>query len=622
MNRNWKWKVMGCLALTLLAIAMLLPSIAGVAAEGDAPVLPKWYTEIFSKKLILGLDLQGGIHLQYKVDVPEALARKTANLAGALESMLKDDLSVAAKAVAPGGTTVEEATTIVVTFANAEDAGKMDTTFLRKRAPDYTVASSEGPVLTLSMTTAAIDSFKSSALDKAMETVERRINEFGVAESSVSRRGDSEIVVQIPGVKESEFASAKEKLAQTGQLRFQIVDREGAPAFLQKLATRIPDKNNWPAELKPELKDNITVHVGGVLRSTNREILEYICKGQTDAEHLVGFQEFWTTPKDNTLEPVDTMTAEQEKLLAKAKFGLDQPIVRGYEVNYLFSKAGMSGENVEAAHVGYDQFNRPDVNMEFSKVDADKFYEMTKKYTLQLMAIMIDDVVYSAPRIKEPIPGGRVHIELGASFGRQAQKEANDLVAVLKSGALQAPLRKIYDSQIGPTLGADSINDGKKSVGLGFIGVAIFMALYYRGAGLVADFALLFNIIFTLALMAAFGSTLTLPGIAGIVLTVGMAVDANVLIYERIREELRLGLTVRQGIDQGYKMAFSSILDAHVTTVVSGIVLFEYGSGPVRGFAVTLIIGVVMSLFTALVISRLVFDFIYFRGAEPTKMSV
>ena len=619
MDRQWKWKSTGVVLLTLLAVAMLVPSWAGVTSEGEAN-LPKWFSDVFSRKLVLGLDLQGGIHLQYKVDVPEALSRKTGNLAGSLEAALKE-LGATAKASAPGGATIDDSTTVVVTFEKPEDVGKIDPEFLRRHAPDHVILGTDGPVVTLQMSTDALKSFQQLALEKAIETVERRINEFGVAESSVTRRGDSEIVVQIPGVKESEFATAKEKLSQTGQLRFQIVDRNGWSDFYTKVSARAPKADAWPTELREDLKDHMVSTAGGI-RATSRELLEYMVKGQVDEEHLVGYQEYWTSPKDNTLEPIESMTAAQEKLLGKAKFARDAAFVKGYTLKYMFKKAGMSGENVERANVGYDQYNRAEVNMEFSKVDADNFYEMTKTYTQQQMAIMIDDVVFSDPNIKEPIPGGRVRIELGRAFGGQAQKEAAALVAVLKSGALQAPLRKVYDSQIGPTLGADSIKDGKMAVIIGFLGVALFMMIYYRLSGVVANMALAYNIVLTLAMMAAFGATLTLPGIAGIVLGVGMAVDANVLIYERIREELRHGVSVRVGIDRGYSMALSSIVDSNLTTVIAAIVLYQYGSGPVRGFAVTLTIGILASMFTALIFTRLIFEWMYFRGEEPKTMSV
>ena len=330
-------------------------------------------------------------------------------------------------------------------------------------------------------------------------------------------------------------------------------------------------------------------------------------------------------PNDPSLRTFDALSADQEQILRRQSSRSDMSIsemevVRGYRLFFMFKKAGMGGENVTDARVNYDQFGKPEVNMTFAKVDADKFYEMTKKYEKKAMAIMIDEMVMSAPVIQGPIPGGRVRITLGG--GRQVLKEANALTAVLKSGALQAPLTNEYDSQVGPSLGADSIEAGKTAITWGLLLVIIFMVVYYRGAGFVADIALVLNVVFVLGALTMFDATLTLPGIAGIVLTVGMAVDANVLIFERIREELRAGSSVRQAIDAGYEKAFSAILDANVTTGLAAIVLYQFGSGPIRGFAVTLGIGILCSVYTALVVTRLLFDRMYGRGAEPRTMSI
>ncbi len=622
MNRSWGIRAAGVVALFVLSLLMLVPTFANLKDEAGQSTLPGWFTKVFSKKLVLGLDLQGGIHLQYKVDVAEALGRRTASLAGSLEVQLKEEAKVIANATPSSSKSLDEVTQIEVTFASADEAAKLDTDFLSKFGPGYTVARSDGATVTIEMLEDDVLAFQQQALEQAMQTVERRINEFGVSESSVTRRGESEIVVQLPGIKESEFSAAKEKLSQTGQLRFQIVDRDGASAFVQKVSSRIPDASNWPAELSADLKIHKVDVRGGTLRSTSKELLSYVVEGQLDDNHLVGFQQYWTDPKDSTLDGIDSMTVEQERYLEQVKPGLDQPVVRAYELYYLFRKEGMSGENVKDGYVGYDDFNRPDVRMEFEKVDADEFLEMTTKFTNQLMAIMIDDEVFSAPNIKEPIGGGHVRIELGASFGTQAMKEARALVAVLKAGALQAPLRKLYDSQIGPTLGADSVEDGKNSLLAGGAGVLLFMLAYYKFSGLVASAALMFNLLITLAMMSAFGATLTLPGIAGMVLSLGMSIDANVLIYERIREEIRAGTTIRKAIEAGYDKAFWSIFDGNITAVIAGVVLYQYGSGPVRGFAVTLCIGVLASMFTALIVTRLIFDRIYFRGDEPRTMSV
>lgn len=624
MDRQWKFKVLALVGLILLSGLMLVPTITGASAEGEEPALPEWYTNIFSKRMVLGLDLQGGIHLQYKVDVPDALRRRAGQTAGNIESLLKKEKNLEVRAIPGGGDTLDEITTVKVEMPSTEDVDKIDRKFIDQQMPDYEIASVDGRTVILSMKQQAISDFQRDALEKAIETIERRINAFGVAESTISRRGDSELVVQLPGLTEKEFGAAKKKLAQTGQLRFQIVDRAGQPAFFAKVAARAPKADAWPEELSTKLKNHKTVANGTAIRSTSREILAYMAKDQYDSEHIVGFQEVFLDTDQANLTVVRSLTEEAEKAIRKAA-GERKPgdplsgVVRGYELRYMFSKAGMSGENVEDASVGFDNFNRPVVHMRFSQVDADKFFQMTKKYTNELMAILIDDQVYSAPNIKEPIAGGRVQIEMGA-VGKTAFKEASSLVAVLKSGALQAPLRKLYDSQVGATLGADSVEAGKISVVTGFALVVLFMFVYYKKAGLVANVALILNLVFVMAGLTAFGATLTLPGIAGVVLTVGMAVDANVLIFERIREELRLGVSVRKAIDAGYEKAFSAILDANVTTGIAAIVLYQFGSGPIRGFAVTLGIGIICSMYTALVVTRLIFDSMY--RADAAKMSI
>jgi preprotein translocase subunit SecD len=226
---------------------------------------------------------------------------------------------------------------------------------------------------------------------------------------------------------------------------------------------------------------------------------------------------------------------------------------------------------------------------------------------------VLDDTIYSAPVIREKIPGGRAVIS-----GSFTAEEARDLSIVPRTGALPAPVTVAEERTVGPTLGADSIRSGIRSFVVGGALVVLFMIVYYRFAGLLADLALIWNVLFMLAALAVFGATLTLPGIAGIVLTLGMAVDANVLINERIREELRLGKSARAAIDAGYEHALPSILDTHITTFLSGLILFQFGSGPIKGFAVTLCIGLVSSLFTAFVGTRLVWDYVLSRGRLQT----
>jgi preprotein translocase subunit SecD len=244
------------------------------------------------------------------------------------------------------------------------------------------------------------------------------------------------------------------------------------------------------------------------------------------------------------------------------------------------------------------------VELDFNARGAQLFEDITGRNVGRRLAIVLDNTVYSAPRIQERIGGGRAVIT-----GNFEIREARDLTIVLRAGALPAPVTIAEERTVGPSLGRDSIRQGLISFAVGGGLVIVFMIVYYKGAGLLADSALLLNVAYLLACLAAFGATLTLPGIAGIVLTLGMAVDANVLINERIREELRLGKTVRAVVDAGYERALPAILDSNATTFLSGLILFQFGSGPVRGFAVTLCIGIVTTVFTAVFCTRIVYDY-------------
>jgi preprotein translocase subunit SecD len=271
----------------------------------------------------------------------------------------------------------------------------------------------------------------------------------------------------------------------------------------------------------------------------------------------------------------------------------------------------MTGEFIKDARVALDsQFHEPYVAMEFTDVGAKLFEQITGANVKKRLAIILDNNVYSAPVIQERIAGGRAQIT-----GRFDTKEAGDLAIVLRSGALPAPVKILEQRTVGPSLGQDSIHKGIISILLSAIVVAIFMVVYYQYSGLIADSALILNVILTLAVLALFRATLTLPGIAGLVLTIGMAVDSNILINERIKEELRSGKTVRLAIDQGYHRAFTAIFDSHVAALISGVILYQFGTGPVRGFAVTLCIGLLANLFTAVFVTRLIYDIITFKFA-------
>jgi preprotein translocase subunit SecD len=277
----------------------------------------------------------------------------------------------------------------------------------------------------------------------------------------------------------------------------------------------------------------------------------------------------------------------------------------------------LTGDTIQNAEVRIGDSGEPYVSITFNSEGARRFAEATDQNVGKRLAIVLDGNVHSAPVIRERIPSGQAQITGGFT-----PEEARDLAIVLRAGALPAPVQILEERTVGPSLGADSIRKGIISTLAGALAVVLFMVVYYRLSGLVADVALTLNLAILLACMAAFHATLTLPGIAGIVLTIGMAVDTNILIFERIREEFRLGKSVRAAIDAGFKRAFTTVIDTHVTVVVSAVILYQFGTGPVKGFAVSLMIGILASLFTAVFFTRLVFDLIYMGRRRLQTLSI
>lgn len=277
----------------------------------------------------------------------------------------------------------------------------------------------------------------------------------------------------------------------------------------------------------------------------------------------------------------------------------------------------LTGDLLSTAEVRISDSGEPYVSVEFNRKGARVFGELTEANVGRRLAIVLDGNVHSAPVIRERIPGGQAQITGGFT-----PEEARDLAIVLRAGALPAPVTILEERTVGPSLGADSIRKGVISTLAGGLAVIAFMLVYYRLSGLVADVALLLNLLILLAVMAGFRATLTLPGIAGVVLTIGMAVDTNILIFERIREEFRAGKTVRAAIEAGFQRAFRTVIDTHVTVLVAAVILYQFGTGPVKGFAVTLTIGIAASLFTAVFFTRLVFDLIYTRRRRLQTLSI
>jgi len=390
-----------------------------------------------------------------------------------------------------------------------------------------------------------IKRIKDSAINQALETIRNRIDQFGVAEPLIQRQGLKQIVVQLPGIKEPK--RAKDLIKETALLEFKMLDEES------KIALEFPQR---------------------------------IPKGKEE-EALKSFAE--------------RIPAGDEILFERI---VEKDTGREFRMPYLVKKRVMlAGDVLSDARVAIGQFNEPYVAVSFDSKGAREFERITGENVKKRMAIVLDNTVYSAPVIQERIGGGRAQIS-----GTFTTQEANDLAIVLRAGALPAPLKIIQDLTVGPSLGRDSIEKGIRSTLLAGALVVLFMAIYYRLSGVIADMALGLNLICLIGALAALNATLTLPGIAGIILTIGMGVDSNVLIFERIREELRAGKPVRLAVDGGYDKALLTIIDSHVTTLITGMALFLFGTGPIKGFAVTLCLGIAINLFTALVGTKVVFD--------------
>lgn len=397
---------------------------------------------------------------------------------------------------------------------------------------------------------------KDNATEQAVETIRNRIDKFGLREPIIQKQGENEIVVQLPGEKDRQRAI--DMIGKTALLEFRIVD-DIATSAAQLPASIGPGEEAATLE---KFKDKVP---------EDCEILfERVIGGSTKAG--------------------DTKGGE----IKKVPF-----IVKKNSV--------LTGDLLNNASVGLDnRFNRPYISISFNSAGAKIFDEVTGANVSKRLAIVLDGSIYSAPSIRERISGGNAQID-----GTFTMQEAKDLSIVLKTGALPAPVKTNLIVEVGPSLGRDSIDAGKLAGLIGALGVIIFMAFYYKISGLIADVALVLNIILLIGAMAYFNATLTLPGIAGIILAIGMAVDSNVLMFERMREELRAGKTPRAAVDSGYDKAFWTIFDSHVTTLITGGVLYFFGTGPIKGFAVSLSLGVAINLFTALVGTKTIFDILH-----------
>ncbi|MCA9455016.1 MAG: protein translocase subunit SecD [Nitrospiraceae bacterium] len=449
-----------------------------------------------------------------------------------------------------------EGSKLIVITLQQEADGEKVRTLLDEAFPNFESQHPSGTRLVYELRSTEVERIKTSAINQALETLRNRIDEFGVAEPLIQRLGLNQIAIQLPGVKDPQ--RAKDLIQETALLEFKLLEESKAAL-----------------DLPPQVE-----------------------KGQ----------------EDTVRKSLEGKLPDGAEILFET--AISEPDGRAYSIPYLVKKdAVLIGDVLQDARVTIGDFNEPIVSITFDSKGAREFDELTAANIGKRMAVVLDGKVYSAPVIRDRISGGRAIIE-----GTFSTAEANDLAVVLRAGALPAPLKTLQDLTVGPSLGQDSIEKGLRTTLIAGTLVLIFMIVYYRLSGLIANMAVFLNLICLLGALSGLNATLTLPGIAGIILTIGMGVDSNVLIFERIREELRQGRPVRLAVDSGYNKAFLTIVDSHVTTLITGLALFLFGTGPIKGFAVTLCLGIAINLFTALVGTKVVFDFLNRRKLDSLSI--
>jgi preprotein translocase subunit SecD len=532
--------------LILIGLTLIIAFVFFLPNTAAFKYMPEWWQKNMPNKgIVLGLDLQGGLHLVFEVEGDKAVEITTERYASTLKDILKKK----------GFTADINRNGINITINPATPEIRK---VVEENYPTLLPVEATGR-LVYKLSDNEMKRIRNSSVDQALETIRNRIDQFGVAEPTILRQGENEIVVQLPGVKDPK--RAVDIIGKTAQLEFKLVDDAA------KVAAELP---------------------------------QFILPGE----------------EENLLTQFAGRIPEDDEILFEKKVNRETGAVTKMPV-LLKKQAVLTGDLLSDARVDIDsRFNEPYVSISFNPAGARIFDEVTGANVKKRLAIILDNVVYSSPVIQERISGGHAQIT-----GRFSLEDAKDLSIVLRSGALPAPLKMLQNVTVGPSLGRDSIEAGKLAGIIGTIAVVVFMIIYYRFSGLIADLALLFNIILLLGAMASLNATLTLPGIAGIILAIGMAVDSNVLMFERMRDELRAGKTPKAAVDSGYHKAFWTIFDSHVTTLITAAVLFQFGTGPIKGFAVTLSLGVAINLFTALIGTKTIFDIINSRK-EIKKLSI
>ena len=593
MERSWYWRFSMVVGLIVLATYYAAPSVLYFFADADTrrspqalkELIPNWLPD---SRLNLGIDLQGGLHLVMGVDTTKAVLDRADRVCDEISDAMEDK-----------GTPLErcrrddEAPVLTITQKGGNDWTNLKE-LLDFREGNWSVLSRSGLVVAFGMTEDYEARLRDDTVEQALRTLRNRIDKYGVKEPELRRRADS-IMIQIPGVTADEYEKIKEEIiGKTAQLEFKLVDDESD--FFQKIGTK-PDKPESVTVVPDSYAgpNEALVQTSFLEGTDKRELKDFLAKNPPPQDRVVGIQE--RKSRDGTKVTYRTWLLER--------------------------RTPLTGDALTDA---FEQFD-PDeggfnVIMKFDRKGAKAFEKLTGENVRRRMAIVLDDVVDSAPVIQSRIAGGTARITLG-SYGNQREmlEQARALSIVLKAGALPAPVYPQEERTVGATLGDDAVVKGKNALAVAVVLVFGLMVFYYRFSGLVGTFALALNMLFLFAGLSALGATLTLPGIAGLALTIGMAVDANIIQFERIREEMGSGKTARAAVDAGFDKAFSAIFDANVTTFLASVVLQNFGSGPIRGFATTLMLGVVINTFTAVVVPKLILDY-FTRGRRVQELSI
>lgn len=538
----------------IAAVLMLLPNFVDVTKMKFLP----------QGKLNYGLDIQGGVHLVMGADVEGVLREHTTRLATSLQEEFKEN-GIKTGAVKPDP---EQKGQIIVEQVEASDVDK-----LRKRITDFhgtvlqeVAANVEngGTALRYRFYDQYLNEHNSKVIQQSIETIRNRIDEFGVAEPSISQQGSNRILIQLPGIADAE--RAKELINTTAKLDFMIVANDVSEA----------DLRTWIADAEK----------AGNFNMENTKYSEYVTKINEALKTKI---------------PAQTVVYFEKSANAlKMENGATPMLLR--------TDSDLGGNSLDDAFVSFGQYGEPEVALRFNALGATKFGNLTGANINRRMAIVLDKVVKSAPNIQTKIAGGEARITLGSGNRDQSMNEAKMIATSLRAGALPAALEQLEERRIGPTLGADSVAQARLGAMVGSLIIIVLMCFWYHTLGVIASVCLGINVLTSISVLASFGATLTLPGIAGIALTVGFAVDSNVLIFERIREELAKSNSVAASIKEGFHKAMSAIIDSNITTAATAVVLMYFGTGPVKGFAVTLLIGIATTLFANVFVSKVLVD--------------